>query len=361
MKRHWQIILVALLWCSSTAVCLEPGPRDLFVRVIDTGPAECCVVVIPAAQPEGTPSYLIYDAGNYVDGGKLAIQKIQELIQPGSEVALMVLSHTDSDHLGAVPQICHDYKVRRIIWAGYKRTTSVWADAEKAIKEEVATDGCQEINLSKACLQEGKVYSIGEAKVQLVCGFCQPPKDWGKMTPAMQMNAGSIVIRVIYKGKAILFCGDDVGRKEDDTPNAPPIATEKYMLANRDTINIAANVMIAPHHGADNASSTAFITAVHPEYVIFSAGHMPTFCHPRATTAQRYLDCGVKLQNMFRTDLGDDDGEKEWSFGRIPGHHDPAGDDDVDIAINPEGKVQVEYRSEQNQKYHDKISKASTN
>lgn len=48
---------------------------------------------------------------------------------------------------------------------------------------------------------------------------------------------------------------------------------------------------------------------------------------------------------MFRTDLGDDEGEKEWKHGRIAGHKDKAGDDDVDILIRPDGEVLVSYRS----------------
>ncbi len=79
-------------------------------------------------------------------------------------------------------------------------------------------------------------------------------------------------------------------------------------------------MLIAPHHGADNGSSKAFIDAVSPEWVIFTAGHAHK--HPRAVAAQRYLNSGVKLDNMFRTDLGDDEGVKEWDHGRISGHKD---------------------------------------
>ena len=120
------------------------------------------------------------------------------------------------------------------------------------------------------------------------------------------------------------------------------------MIENADVIPIDSDILIAPHHGADNASSTSFIYAVSPEYVIFSAGHR--FEHPRATVAQRYLDNGVSIQNIFRTDLGDDERDpneedKEWSHGRQNGHRDPSGDDDVDILIRSNGTVRVEYRN----------------
>ncbi len=52
---------------------------------------------------------------------------------------------------------------------------------------------------------------------------------------------------------------------------------------------------------------------------------------------------------MFRTDYGDDesggDDDKEWQRGRIPGHHDRPGDDDVDITITKSGALTVAYRN----------------
>jgi hypothetical protein len=102
------------------------------------------------------------------------------------------------------------------------------------------------------------------------------------------------------------------------------------------------DVIIAPHHGADNASSTKFIEAVSPDFVIFSAGHRHH--HPRASAVKRYINNGVNQNNIFRTDLGDDEGGEEWDFGRISGHKDPAGDDDVDILIRPNGEIVVDYR-----------------
>jgi hypothetical protein len=158
------------------------------------------------------------------------------------------------------------------------------------------------------------------------------------------------VIRLTYRGKAIMFAGDAVGRNEGDPNDAPPFATERSMLENRAAIRIDADVLVAPHHGADNASSAAFIAAVKPTWVVFSAGHK--FGHPRKRTAGRYLAAGVKTANMFRTDLMDDEGPEEWALGRVAGHKDPTGDDDVDIVLGRGGVVRVEYREAANQQHH---------
>ncbi len=68
-----------------------------------------------------------------------------------------------------------------------------------------------------------------------------------------------------------LFGGDSVGRHSGND-DSTCIAAEKYMVDNAGVITIDSDVLIAPHHGADNGGSTCFIQAVSPEYVIFSAG-----------------------------------------------------------------------------------------
>ena len=214
-----------------------------------------------------------------------------------------------------------------------------------AITAASATDGCISINLRYFEYPMGATYRFGDVFVTMVCGFHKPPASWG-LSGAKERNGGSIVIRLVYKNKSILFCGDAVGRYKGD-PNDVCIATEKFMVENLSVIAIDSDVIIAPHHGADNASSVKFIEAVTPEYVIFSAGHDNQ--HPTNAAAERYIvDGNVPLVNIFRTDLGDDetdDGPYEWAHGRVNGHTDPTGDDDIDILIRSNGAIDVQYRN----------------
>ena len=57
------------------------------------------------------------------------------------------------------------------------------------------------------------------------------------------------------------------------------------------------------------------------------------------------LNFGIPTTRIFRTDLGDDDGNLEWENGRIDGNTDPTGDDDIDILIKSDGQLLVEYRN----------------
>src|SRR5882672_7103594 len=314
---------------------------DVLVRVIDVGAGLCCVVKMPQDH------FMIYDAG---DGSK-ANDKITEVIPKNSVIDLMVLSHSDSDHLGSVPFICKNYKVKRIIYSGLMKPvksnpttpTLAWANAVRAIKKESTTDGCDAISLATRKLVPGTTHTFGEVKVMMVFGLSKPPPEWGFSTTTHEAefyNAGSIVVRLEFKNRSILFAGDSIGRLGGHA-TSECIAAEHAMVTNAPHVTIASDVLIAPHHGADNASSQDFIQAVHPKTVIFSAGTL--FRHPRTVTVQRFLSIGLSATNLFRTDLGDKKRAEEWDFKA--GSGDKAGDDDIDITIQSNGKLKVAYRN----------------
>ena len=187
----------------------------------------------------------------------------------------------------------------------------------------------------------GTKIPLGEATVTLVAG-------WGQWTGAgptesERRNAISVVLRLDYRGRSVLFTGDTVGRRLTDSDDACKDA-EQIMVANHTagTVSLKADVLIAPHHGANNGSSTCFITAVAPEFVVFASGH--DHKHPTLRAAARFMTRGVPATRLFRTDLGDDEsGAFEWKGGSIPGCNDPAGDDDVEIALRATGVADVDY------------------
>jgi hypothetical protein len=89
-----RFVLLSIYLCVPARLwAIQPGPQDVFVRVVDSGAALCCVVQMPG------PQYMIYDAGNYTGGGSSTFDKIQEIVPVDSDVQLLVLSHSDADHL----------------------------------------------------------------------------------------------------------------------------------------------------------------------------------------------------------------------------------------------------------------------
>lgn len=98
----------------------------------------------------------------------------------------------------------------------------------------------------------------------------------------------------------------------------------------------------APNHGSGDTSLSEFIRTVSPQWVIFPAGDK---CHhPGNATAARYRAAGIGASRALRTDRDDDEGGKEWLFGRIEKCEGHVGDDDIDIVTSESGNLEVFYR-----------------
>jgi competence protein ComEC len=57
---------------------------------------------------------------------------------------------------------------------------------------------------------------------------------------------------------------------------------------------LAARVLVAPHHGSRTSSSAAFIAAVHPDWVLFATGYRNRFGFPKADVVARYAAIGSR-------------------------------------------------------------------
>jgi competence protein ComEC len=99
-------------------------------------------------------------------------------------------------------------------------------------------------------------------------------------------NDSSLVLRLAYGSTAILLPGD-IGR-----------AVEEEILASGDSLG--AQVLKSPHHGSESSSTEAFLTAVHPDYVVISSGRGNRSGLPHPDVLSRYERSGARV---FRTDL----------------------------------------------------------
>jgi competence protein ComEC len=321
---------------------------DLLVTVVDVGAGLCTVIRLPDGR------FILYDLGDMHRQGETVYDQIATLVPPGSPIEMLVLSHTDADHIGASQQVLERYRVKKIVHTGFDKTMVVGGNQTATLQRlYYALDNIgypideTNLNASNTNITPGTSFTFGAVRIVFLCGFGKPLDSWnlGASDYSKRVNGVSIMMRLEYAGKSILFGGDAVGRF-DDEPDDDLRATEHY-LVNNAAQWLDSDIVIAPHHGADNGSSSAFIRATSPEYVIFSAGHKHR--HPRKATAERYLKAGVAADHIFRTDRGDDERREgkpddEWALGRIPGCDDPSGDDDVEIIISATGTKIVRYK-----------------
>lgn len=88
-------------------------------------------------------------------------------------------------------------------------------------------------------------------------------------------NNRSCVLRVSNEAGSILLSGDI------------EMAAEAELVGLR-SAELGSDVLVAPHHGSKSSSSAAFVDAVQPKHVIFTAGYLNRFKHPSPKVVARY-------------------------------------------------------------------------
>lgn len=269
--------LARLLWLPGLACVLvlllpaQPRPEagQLWVTVLDVGQG---LSVLVQTQHHD----LLYDTGaRFASGFDLGEAVVHPaLLALGvRKLDMLLLSHADNDHAGGAAFITANLPVRRTL-AG----------------QSAALDP---LLRARACIP-GEHWSWDAVRFEVLHS---PP-------PPASANEQSCVLRVVVGESAVLLPGD-VGIRGE------------YQMLERP---LAADLLLAPHHGSRSSSSYAFIRAVSPRWVVFSAGRHSQYGHPHPRVVERYRELGA--EPVYTATAGairfvlDDTGKarREWSW-----------------------------------------------
>ena len=230
---------------------------------------------------------LIFDTGNRFsatrDAGESVI--LPYLKQKGvSYLDKIILSHKDSDHVGGANSLI----------AGITTLETLMGPQVDVLTGESTVSRCV----------RGKFWIWDEIKFEVLFPV-GPTFD--------KPNNRSCVLKISGKTFSILLPGDI------ERP------AEEYLLRHYKS-ELAADLLIAPHHGSGTSSTTGFINAVDPRQVVFTAGYRDRFGHPTAEVINRYEVRSVKWWNTADTgtieyDFGADE---SWDSPSIYRRHHPA-------------------------------------
>ena len=174
-----------------------------------------------------------------------------------SSIDLLVLSHADGDHTGAALALSERIPIRDVWLPPCARsgltTLVTLLEARGTRVHDVA---------------RGPPFDYGGAHFELLW----PPPDTEREDGCgLRDNEASLVMRVSYAGRRLLFTGDiEAG-------------SEAELL----TADVRADVLKVPHHGSRTSSTEAFLDAVAPSYAIVSGlpGKRPP---PHPAVIERY-------------------------------------------------------------------------
>lgn len=239
--------LARTLWLPATvcllALFLPPQPRpehgQVWVTVLDVG--QGLSVLVQTHKHD-----LLYDTGARFAGG---FDLGEAVVHPAllalgvRKLDMLLLSHADNDHAGGAPFI-----------AAHMPVALTMAGQHADVDEQLAAQPCV----------PGDEWDWDGVHFQILHS---PP-------PPATANEQSCVLRVVVGKHAVLLPGD-VG-----------IRGEYQMLEKK----LTADVLLAPHHGSRSSSSYAFIRAVNPRWVVFSAGRHSQYGHPHIQVVERYRE-----------------------------------------------------------------------
>lgn len=200
----------------------------------------------------------LYDVGPSLDGMSTAQQVIVPYLQQRSvhrAVTGLIVSHADLDHAGGYPDLVAAFDVKHL-WLGD-------AARMQQLYQPHRAQSCQ-----AGMRFEGATYTL-EALYPL-------PESRPKSS-----NNHSCVVRLTWRGQRFLLMGDLESEAEME-------------LVRHYKSELKADVLIAGHHGSNNATRHALLKFVEPDYVVFASGYRNRFGHPHADVLRRTEAAGAK-------------------------------------------------------------------
>lgn len=265
----------------------EKAEGDLRIHFIDVGQGDCIFIELPDGK------YMIIDGGD--DKRKTETHMVEYISAlEVTYIDYMLLTHTDSDHVGGLDKILESFAVGTIFMPEITTdqiTTIVYKTFMDLVDVEMANE------TDKAVIN----YTTDDDDIDggsYLLDFYDMEHLYSEIKQssiAEKKNAVSPLLFLTYAEKKVLFTGD-----------ANEITEEYFLLRSDITLsNYDVDVLKVGHHGSATSSTAAFLAAVKPEYAVFQCGADNNHKHPRQAALDRIMEyTGDK--NLYRTDTNGD-------------------------------------------------------
>lgn len=175
----------------------------------------------------------------------------------------MIVSHSDTDHAGGAIALL---QTMRVGWLA----SSLWPSSPivRAAARHVRCEA-------------GQRWTWDGIDFEMLHPSAASYRD-----PALKANARSCTLRVAGSTHSMLLAGDIE-------------AAQEAALVAQAGGKLAADVLLAPHHGSGTSSTAPFLHAVGPHVAVFQVGYRNRYHHPKPQVYERY---GALRIQRLRTD-----------------------------------------------------------
>lgn len=236
---------ISISWCLLLVFGLSPFPRSVFqqsleCRVLSVGHGNACLMRCPNGQT------ILFDAGSMENGRFASSAIIASLSDMGcNRIDAIVISHTDTDHLNAIPFLIDEVPVHTIFLNPVGLNPQHPGLA--AVIEKISDN---QVNLRLLQPKDGinldKYVRISTRQ----CGS-------SPLSHLASDNEHSIVMEVEYAGRHLLFPADVSG------------SGQKRLFEKKSP---GYDFLVAPHHGSIKDNTPNFMEWVDAENIVFSTG-----------------------------------------------------------------------------------------
>lgn len=263
-RRGGRIALLALTVLVLQAWWPRSPENQPRLDVVDVGQGDAILLRTASGRT------LLVDAGSMRDGGRILPDWLRH--EGIRAIDLLVVTHSDEDHLGGVPTLLESVRVGSVITSGRWEKEGLPARVSALLREK----GVPVQHVVAGC----RLPFDETLRIQILA---PEPRD----STTESGNATSLVLRIQYGATVLLLMGD----AEQDQ--------EEAMLRRWGPL-LRATLLKCGHHGSRHGSSDVFLDSVRPRQALLSCGRLNRFRHPHPTVLARLLS---RRSAVFRTDL----------------------------------------------------------
>ena len=310
---------------------VTPGTVDttrtdawLEVHIVDVGQGDGIWIHTFDDNIPGNGRYEGYNI--IVDGGPQdptnpMLRYVMDRAHERAVIDALIITHPHIDHYPGAEDILNHFEVREFYDSGF-RNAGDW-DRFLTLVHAERFEG-QPIIEHIGSGTFGTPNWGSELKVTFLYADPGQRPGLGSAGTGTRINNASIVFRLEYGKQSILFTGDLEG-KERNEPGSVVKYGERLLLDSVDSTALRSTVLKVAHHGSETSSTTRFIEAVDPHFVVVSSGRRrfgrpaePRFL-PDKGTLQHYCDHSDSTR-IYRTDQ-DDEVEGKTASNDADGDH----------------------------------------
>ncbi len=253
---------------------------ELRMHFLDVGQGDCTLIELPDGK------VLLLDGGEGTSTSRKAILRYLNALDI-KEIDYLVVTHTDADHCGNLPEV---FKQKKVLNAYVPLTFDANKQEYAKTYESAVKEKCKLKNPTR-----GVDLSVNEGSYPYALRFLYPFEEEHLGSGIEQGEDPSAVLWLDYFGTSAFFGGDS-----DKATEETLLTYDSLGLSPKGVTLSSTEILKVSHHGSKYSTSEKFLQGLGVETAVISCGKNNPYEHPNEETLQRLQAKGV---DVYRTDV----------------------------------------------------------